>query len=100
MAKLREHPRIKEVLGEPLTPRAWWNASVKKAPDGASVGVYFVVDGPKGSSDVYVRVRRLWHHFTCLMHPYLPSSTCRRVCEVVAHAQGRGRRRRRRACCD
>jgi hypothetical protein len=56
MAKLREHARIKEVLGEPLAPRAWWNASVKKAPDGASCGVYFVVDGPKGSSDVYMRV--------------------------------------------
>ena len=72
MDKLREHPHIKEVLGEPLTPRAWWNASVKKAPDGASVGVYFVVDGPKGSSDVYVRVRRLYHIITCSGHPTPP----------------------------
>jgi len=52
---VQTHPRLKEVLGEPITPRAWWNASVIKSNDGQSVKAFLTVDGTLASSDIHYR---------------------------------------------
>jgi len=58
MDVIKNHARLKEVLGEAITPRAWWNASVSKSDDGQSVMASLTVDGSKASSDIYYRAVR------------------------------------------
>ncbi|KAK3275034.1 hypothetical protein CYMTET_16815 [Cymbomonas tetramitiformis] len=58
MAVVEKHPRLLEELGDHLTPRTWWNASVSTSNGGNTVNAYFVVDGSKASSDIYVKAVR------------------------------------------
>mmetsp|Transcript_40028 Transcript_40028/g.55628 ORF Transcript_40028/g.55628 Transcript_40028/m.55628 type:complete len:196 (-) Transcript_40028:135-722(-) len=68
MGVVAAHPQMCEVLGTPMTPRNWWNASVKMSSDGLSVQVYLVVDGKVSSSDVYLRAVRLENNTPTLIY--------------------------------